>query len=87
MDDFMQKINDGTILDDSVFELYDLDENKIVIKRAYRGAWLLVDNGYLAWSTTVPPIKTSSQKSEIRFSSWLESMRKDVEWEDPILWH
>lgn len=80
-DDFMQKINDGTILDDVCFELYDFDDDDPgeVIKRTYRGAWLLVDNGYHSWATTVPPIKTTNKKSEIRFSSWLESMRKDVE--------
>ncbi len=80
-DDFMQKINDVTILNDSLFELYDFDDDNagVVIKRTYRGAWLLVDNGYHSWPTTVPPIKTSIKKSEIRFSSWLESMRKDVE--------
>ncbi len=39
----------------------------------------MVDNGYLAHSTTVPPIKTTVKRSEIRFSAWLESMRKDVE--------
>ena len=23
----------------------------------YRGAWVLVDNGYLNWAVTVPPLK------------------------------
>ena len=78
-DDFMQKINNGTILNDSLFELYDFDNEGVVIKRTYCGAWLLVDNGYLSWATTVPPIKTTIKKSKIRFSAWLESMRKDVE--------
>jgi DDE superfamily endonuclease len=49
------------------------------VKRRYQGAWLLVDNGYLAWPTTVPPIKSTNSQREIRFSRWLESMRKDVE--------
>ena len=31
------------------------------------------------WSITVPPLKKSNYRSEIRFSEWLESMRKDVE--------
>ena len=39
----------------------------------------MVDNGYLARPTTVPPIKTSNSRAEIRFSGWLESLRKDVE--------
>lgn len=50
-----------------------------MIKQTYCGAWLLVDNGYHSWATTVPPIKATTKKSKICFSSWLESMRKDVE--------
>ncbi len=38
-----------------------------------------MDNGYLAWPTTVPAIKTTSSRVEFRFSAWLESVRKDVE--------
>jgi hypothetical protein len=49
------------------------------MKVKYKGAWLIVDNGYLNWATTVPPMKKSCIRSEIRFSAWLESMRKDVE--------
>jgi hypothetical protein len=44
-----------------------------------KGAYVIVDNGYLDWSTTVPPLKDSIKKSEVRFSQWLESLRKDVE--------
>jgi hypothetical protein len=43
------------------------------------GCYVIVDNGYLQWSTTVPPHKRSSNRSELRFSQWLESLRKDVE--------
>ena len=45
----------------------------------YRGAWLLVDNGYLNWSTTIPPMKQTMLYKETRWSEWLESMQKDVE--------
>jgi hypothetical protein len=39
IDDFMQKINDGTILDDVVFELYHFDNNSgDVIKQTYCSA-------------------------------------------------
>jgi hypothetical protein len=38
-----------------------------------------VDNGYLARSTTVPPFKTTYSRAEIRSSTWLESLQKDVE--------
>jgi hypothetical protein len=36
-------------------------------------------DGYLNWPTTVPPMKVTVDRAEIRFSAWLESMRKDVE--------
>jgi len=44
-----------------------------------KGAYVIVDNGYLDWSTTIPPLKESFNRAEIRFSQWLESLRKDVE--------
>uniref|UniRef100_A0A7S2XME1 DDE Tnp4 domain-containing protein n=1 Tax=Attheya septentrionalis TaxID=420275 RepID=A0A7S2XME1_9STRA len=78
-DDLMQKINAGEVMDDVIFELYDYGLDGEVIEVKYRGVWLLVDNGYLAWATTVPPIKNTGSRKEIRFSEWLESMRKDVE--------
>ena len=46
---------------------------------SYNGVYLLVDNGYLDWSCTVPPMTMTNQISEIRWSKWVESMRKDVE--------
>ena len=39
----------------------------------------MVDNGYLSWSCTIPPYKDGVSYKHIRFSEWLESMRKDVE--------
>ena len=50
-----------------------------VERRCCRGAWLLVDNGCLNWSCTVPPMKTTDSMDELRFSKWVESLRKDVE--------
>jgi hypothetical protein len=45
-----------------------------------KGAYVIVlDNGCLGWSTTVPPFKDLCNRLELRFSQWLESMRKDVE--------
>ena len=38
-----------------------------------------MDNGYLACSCTVPPMKDPVSYEQIRFSEWLESIRKDVE--------
>ena len=51
----------------------------IVEEICYQGAWFIVDNGYLNWSTTIPPMKHPVTYEEIRFSEWMESMRKDVE--------
>ena len=45
----------------------------------YCDCYVIVDNGYLSWSVTVPPIKLSTSCSEICFSEWLESLWKDVE--------
>ncbi len=85
----MTDLKDGIIMDDIFFDLYestaaavdeiDIPIPNIVTTRRYQGAWLLVNNGYLAWPTTFPPIKTTSSCTELRFSSWLELMRKDVE--------
>ena len=47
--------------------------------RTIKGAYVIVNNGYLNWSTTVPPITHSSNPFEIWFSQWLKSLRKDVE--------
>jgi hypothetical protein len=78
-DDFIRGIHEGKYLSDVEFELYEKDDNGAVFSVKYRGAWVLVDNGYLAWSTTIPPMKKTFIQNEIRWSQWLESMRKDVE--------
>ena len=69
----------GRILNDNVFELYQRNEHGEVISVKYCGAWLLVDNGYLKWATTIPLCKNTIFYEETRWSEWLESMRKDVE--------
>jgi hypothetical protein len=43
----------------------------------YSGCYLIVDNGYLRWSTTVPPTKSLLTQQKLRWSNWLESMRKE----------
>ena len=69
-DEFVTKIHRG--------ELYD-DINYIINGETFRGVWIACDNGYLAWSATVAPIKKSCSQKEIRLSKWLEAIRKDVE--------
>jgi hypothetical protein len=79
-DDFATALRNGSALDDVEFVLLERSGNGVdVVERKYRGAYLITDNGYLAWSCTIPPIKSSSSEAEIRFSQWIESLRKDVE--------
>lgn len=78
-DNFVVALAEGRVLEDNIFYLYEKSADGTIVKVPYRGAWLIVDNGYLNWPTTVPPMKTTSLRSEIRFSKWLESVRKDVE--------
>jgi hypothetical protein len=78
-DDFVVGLHEGCNLDDFTFELYERDARGNVVSAKYRGPWLIVDHGYCNWSTTVPPMKRTCDRAEIRFSQWLESIRKDVE--------
>jgi len=78
-DTFMCDIHSGKSLADVEFELYDKNERGEIIKVHYKGAWQLVDNGYLPWSTAIPPMKLPITAAEDRWSRWAESMRKDVE--------
>ncbi|KAG7365255.1 plant transposon protein [Nitzschia inconspicua] len=80
-DELATGLHDGTSpLCNIEFELYEYDPSTgRVRKEKYKGGWLLVDNGYLNWGVTIPPIKEANTTSEWRFSKWLESMRKDVE--------
>ena len=66
-------------MQDFTFELYERNSSGNIRTAKYRGPWLIVDNGYLNWPTTVPPIKRTCSRHEIWFSPWLESIRKDVE--------
>jgi len=68
------------VLKDLEFELYyDYNEIGQVVKVKYKGVWLLVDNGYMNWGVTIPPMKNTDTRAQWQFSKWLESMRKDVE--------
>ena len=78
-DEFASGLKYGELLEDAEFTLFERDSNGNIVERRYKGAWLIVDNGYLAWSCTVPPMKSTDYQDEIYFSQWLESVRKDVE--------
>ena len=78
-DELIQGVHEGKLLADKEFKLFELNKDGIVEEICYQGAWFIVDNGYLNWSTTIPPMKHPVTYEEIRFSEWMESMRKDVE--------
>ena len=78
-DELARGLKNGSILNDKSFELYERSSNGNIIAVKYRGAWLLVDNGYLNWGVTIAPMKQTVYVTETRWSEWLESMRKDVE--------
>lgn len=77
-DRFASGLKSGDILDDVIFHLYET-QNGRVVRVPYRGAWLISDNGYLNWSTTIPPLKDYATLDEQLWSKWVESIRKDVE--------
>ena len=78
-DEFVESIRSGKVLSDNEFVLFERVEGGRIVSVTYKGVWLLVDNGYLQWSCTIPPFKYYANRSELRWSQWLESMRKDVE--------
>jgi len=79
LDNFIMGIRESSILRDHTFELLSRDDDGNIKKVTYSGVYVLVDNGYLDWSCTVPPMTMTNQINEIRWSKWVESMRKDVE--------
>ena len=72
-------VKNGIIPDNFEFKLFQKNEHNEIVEIVYKGVWFIVDNGYLAWSCTVPPDKHATSYESIRFSEWLESMRKDIE--------
>ena len=75
----MNQLRDGKYNEKKTFTLLSFDDDGKVVEVLCKGCYVLVDNGYLKWSVTVPPMKNTTSRSEIRFSEWLESLRKDVE--------
>jgi hypothetical protein len=78
-DNFMLGIHDGLYLSKNKFNhaLYHSNEN--IVQTTYIGVYVIVDNGYLPWSCTVPPISMTNRIDKTRWSKWIELMRKDVE--------
>ena len=78
-DGFIKGMHEGMHLIDIAFKLKEYDRDNKVIETEYRGGYIIVDNGFLSWAITVPPHKHTNDIPSIRWSKWLESMRKDVE--------
>ena len=78
-DEYICGVHGGTVHHDYIFHLYEKDDEGNIVEIAYQGVWFIVDNGYLSWSCTIPPSANGTTYEIIRFSEWLESIRKDVE--------
>lgn len=79
-DHFIKGIHNGSMhLTDVSFTLKEYDRDGSVVDTEYEGGYIIVDNGFLSWSITVPPYKQTVDIPSIRWSKWVESMRKDVE--------
>jgi hypothetical protein len=78
-DKFVRGMYEGTHLNDIKFVLLEEDASEKIVEQRYKGAWLIVDNGYLKWATTIPPFKHTVNQRKICWSQWLEAMRKDVD--------
>ena len=50
----------GKVMMDNIFELLDYNDDGVICSVKYRVLWLLVDNGYLIRSTTIPPMKQTT---------------------------
>jgi hypothetical protein len=78
-DDFARGIHEGKCLSEVEFVLLERDSTGNIVERKYKGVWQLVNNGYLLWSTMIPPFKTMVNQRETCWSQWMELMRKHVE--------
>lgn len=58
-DEMSYSVNHGVIPDNFDIILYKRNEYVIVIDIPYKCVWFMMDNGYLVWSCTVPPVKDS----------------------------
>lgn len=71
---------EGSVFGDHEFELESVDDLlRQIVRTSYKGVNVICDNGYLDWSCTVPPFAMTSMQDGIRWSKWMESIRKDVD--------
>ncbi len=60
-DTFLTNVRDGPILTDNEFEHLSYNKEGNIISIWYNGVYVIVDNGYLAWSCTVPPFSVTNK--------------------------
>ena len=60
-DTFLTDVRAGRILTDNQFELLSYDKEGSVASVRYNGVYVIVDNGYLAWSCTVLPLSVTNK--------------------------
>lgn len=64
----------------NIFNLDSMDSvSQVIVHTIYTGVYIICDNGYLDWSCTVLPFMITREQDKIRWSKWLESMRRDIE--------
>jgi len=78
-DTLVSSLQKGCTLGDVAFKLFEKNCEGGIVEKTYKGLWVLVDNGYLAWPTTMLPYMQPMLLSQQVWSKMVESMRKDVE--------
>ena len=78
-DNYIMSIKEGKLFNDHDFKLLERNLNGEIVEVKYKGVYLLVDNGYHKWVSLIPPMKVASKRSDVRWSMWVESLRKVVE--------
>ena len=63
----MRGVHEGEVFNNYTFKLLEHDNDNKIVEVEYRGVWFMVDNGYLNWSCTIPPIKDGVTYKFIRF--------------------
>ena len=71
-------IKEEKLFNDHKFKLLERNPNGEIVEVKYKGVYLLVDSGYHKWVSLMPPMKVASKRSDVRWSMWVESLRKVV---------
>ncbi len=75
-DDNVRAIRQNCLFANATWQYYDYNENI----RSERGMYLICDNGYLLWPTSICPYsKANNATQQGFFSTNLESVQKDVQ--------